>query len=216
MTAQEAECPGVLASQDAGRLRDIRSPAYNLAIWQRGPFEHESALQAALHAGVALSVDADLDLSRSQCELNAGLPREDLHPAFCQAWRRDVLDLVALYAGIARISSVRLRLETVRGAACRLFHADFLSLRLLCTYAGRGTEYLEESNTNRTGLGKGRNALVVRDPKQVQRLAPNHVGVFKGHTYPGNAGRGIVHRSPPANTRSPRLVLCLDAGHCAD
>jgi Protein of unknown function (DUF1826) len=212
LIAADAKSLGILVAQDAGGLKEIWRPAYNLAIWPRAPFAGEAALRAALRAGVALSIEADLDVSRSLRGLDALLPDAVLNPAFSAAWRKDVLDLVVLYAGLGQTASVRLRLETVRGAACRLFHADYVSLRLLCTYAGRGTEYLDESNADRTGLGQGRNTKVVRDRKQVRRLAANHVGLFKGDAYPGNAGRGVIHRSPPANARMSRLVLCLDAG----
>ncbi len=191
-------------------MKEIWKSDFNLAIWPRAPFDGEGALRAALREGTALSIETGLDLSRTPRGLDPLLPDAGLHPAFAAAWHKDMLDLVVLFAGLAQTTSVRLRLETVRDAACRLFHVDYVSLRLICTYVGRGTEYLEESNTDRSGLGKGRNTAVVRDRRQVRRLAANHVGLFKGLGYPGNASRGIVHRSPPASMSAPRLVLCLD------
>jgi hypothetical protein len=47
---------------------------------------------------------------------------------------------------------------------------------------------------------------------QPNRLAPFQVAVLKGERFPGNAGRGLVHRSPPiAGTNTVRVLLCIDA-----
>jgi hypothetical protein len=54
---------------------------------------------------------------------------------------------------------------------------------------------------------------LMQDAKTVLsgRLAPFWVGILKGERYPGNAGRGQVHRSPPvADGVPPRLLFCLD------
>ncbi len=42
-------------------------------------------------------------------------------------------------------------------------------------------------------------------------IAPFWVGILKGSKYPGSAGQGLVHRSPPiAESGQTRVVFCLD------
>lgn len=116
----------------------------------------------------------------------------------------------------ARMCSARL--EVVTRDACRRFHHDFVSLRLLCTYAGPGTEWLEASNVDATALGalggdpEQANQRIVRDRSRVLRAEAMDVLWLKGASYPGHSGIGAVHRSPSAaSLGTPRLVLKLDA-----
>ncbi|WP_280109885.1 DUF1826 domain-containing protein [Azospirillum sp. B506] len=42
-------------------------------------------------------------------------------------------------------------------------------------------------------------------------MSAGDVALLKGEGWPGNRGRGLVHRSPPAApSGAPRLLLCLD------
>ncbi len=91
-------------------------------------------------------------------------------------------------------ATLRLRLEHVADDACRKFHVDAVRLRLLCTYAGLGTEWIDPAG-------------------QVQRMPLMQAGLFKGAAYPDAAPR-VLHRSPPVSHRPPgrrsRLLLCID------
>jgi len=130
-------------------------------------------------------------------------------------------DVAALARGFCSALDARMcsaRLEVVTRDACRRFHHDFVSLRLLCTYAGPGTEWLEASNVNTSALGmlggdpEQANHRIVRDPKCVLRAEAMDVLWLKGASYPGHSGIGAVHRSPSAGSLgTPRLVLKLDA-----
>lgn len=111
----------------------------------------------------------------------------------------------------------RVRFERVEDDGCALFHADSLNLRLLCTYAGPGTEWLENSNTRRHELGlRSRtldeaNADIVVDPSRIRRLAPWHVAIFSGRSRPGAEDNALIHRSAPVlSANTPRLRLCID------
>jgi hypothetical protein len=46
------------------------------------------------------------------------------------------------------------------------------------------------------------------DIRRVPRFA---AALFRGES--AGAGRGVVHRSPPASRRRPRLVLVIEAAH---
>jgi hypothetical protein len=95
---------------------------------------------------------------------------------------------------------------------CPLFHVDSLSLRLIVTLHGPGTEWLANEDVNRKRLGKGSNHKVIRDEALIQELKTFQVGLLKGEEYPGNFGRGLVHRSPPLSpSDESRWIFRLDS-----
>ena len=67
----------------------------------------------------------------------------------------DILRLATLFEATTKSDNIKLQLEIVTTDMCRLFHADYYRQRLLCTYLGPGTEWLDHSNVNRNALGKG-------------------------------------------------------------
>jgi len=114
---------------------------------------------------------------------------------------------------------VRVRLERVAGAGCRYFHVDYVALRLLTTYAGAGTEWAPSSRVDRRALGRARpgastaavNRAIVKHAGDVRVVPTGWVAVTKGEGFPGNAGHGLVHRSPPIRgEEEARLCLAID------
>lgn len=56
---------------------------------------------------------------------------------------------------------------------------------------------------------------VLRDGATMQRAEPGSVVLLKGHSWPGNEGRGAIHRSPPIEkVGERRLLLKLDTPRC--
>ena len=115
-------------------------------------------------------------------------------PFFPWALCLDVRRLALCFAKATGETKVRLRLEHVTDDACRKFHVDQVSFRLLCTYVGPGTEWIDDSGI-------------------VRHMWPMEVGLFKGARVPGGGPR-VLHRSPPMTRLAPkrrsRLVLCID------
>ena len=104
-----------------------------------------------------------------------------------------------------------LRLKTTESDDCRRFHVDRTRLRLLCTYQGPGTEWLTDAQVDRAAQRSGApNEDIVRFGHP-SCFRPFWVGVMKGDAYSNNAGRGLVHRSPPiAGSGQARVLFCLD------
>jgi Protein of unknown function (DUF1826) len=107
----------------------------------------------------------------------------------------DFRRLAARFATVAASPVVRMRPEHVIDDSCRKFHVDAVGLRLLCTYAGPGTERIDPGG-------------------KLRHMATMEVAIFKGSAYTG-AGPRVLHRSPPLSTgrfvRDSRVVRCIDA-----
>jgi hypothetical protein len=135
-----------------------------------------------------------------------------------QAWGRDIVRCVRAFAKITGSSQVRTRLETVADYGCEKFHVNRVFLRLLCTYTGAGTQWVDNYHVQRSELGMRStssiaqaNRHIVSDPEAIQTIATGAVAMLKGESYPGNQGAGIVHRSHPIYAGEEiRLRLCLD------
>jgi hypothetical protein len=207
------DCATVITAAEPAGLAAIHRSSVNLALWIRR-LPAALADDAAWTAAEPFSSEHRIEIGPINMRRRitpfldaAGLPPRPSRPLLAS----DMARLVRLFAALSGFSQINLRLELLDHDACRLFHCDRKSLRLLCTYYGPGTEWLPEDAVDRRALGGGCNRAICRDPKRIQRLAAGTVGLFKGEAHPGNAGRGIVHRSPPiAREGLRRLVLCLD------
>ncbi len=185
-------CTHVHRSHDADDLAAILDPAITLAIWER-----PSALPVGSLAGFeTIQMTAAVDHAGTM--LTAAFA---LRPA--AVWHADVAaDVAALvtrFAAIMALSHVVIRLERVTGDACKRWHADYVDVRLICTYRGAGTQWIERS----TAAGE---ASVIETQRSLEVGA---VGLFKGRVLAGE--QAILHRSPPiAGTGEERLLLVLD------
>jgi hypothetical protein len=119
--------------------------------------------------------------------------------------------LVDLFATLTDAQTVGVRMMATMQRECPRFHVDRVGLRLLCTWVGEGTQWLAHEDVVRERLGHqpGGWGEVKKSRAKVQRMEPFAVGVLKGEGWPGNVGRGAVHRSPAPATR--RVLVSLDA-----
>lgn len=123
---------------------------------------------------------------------------------------------VEVLADLTGCECVGVRLIRVEEAMCPRFHVDRVALRVVCTYLGLGTEYVASEHVERRLLGhaaggrpdEGSGLLLA--PGRTLAASPGDVVLLKGEVWPGNAGRGAVHRSPLASRQAPRLVMTLD------
>ena len=117
----------------------------------------------------------------------------------------DIENLVFTYANITASSLIDVRLERVNNNACWKFHRDFVDTRLVTTYLGPTTEWVQPAHA----------AQALREQKRFQGpmedIALHNVAIFKGNDSSTQSDSGIVHRSPPiSGTGYTRLLLCLN------
>ena len=133
----------------------------------------------------------------AQAEHVAGLLPEE-----CAPWLRlDIANLARSFAARTGCSEMEVRLERVDDDACSRFHRDHVSLRLLCTYRGPGTQWVPGAEAEQ--------ALREQQGFQgtIHEMPRFSVGIFEGRNH---ASGGVLHRSPPIlGTNVTRLLLCL-------
>lgn len=177
-----------LGSGDPARLHAILRPEIGLAIWWRAPPVVPSAALAAFR-----SIRLEADVTEAHGAVLAALARQRR-----RAWHAPVAVDIALlgrrFAALMGIDRIEIRLEAVRGNACWKFHADDVTVRLITTYVGPGTEWMLR-DTGPAG--------------KVHQLAPGDIGLFKGRAWAPDMP--VLHRSPPIEgSGDVRLLLVID------
>ncbi|TNE51685.1 MAG: DUF1826 domain-containing protein [Deltaproteobacteria bacterium] len=196
---------GVRLCTSRDELRQIHEPGVEVVLWLR---EHPPELVSYLNA---------LDIAsqkRSHFRVEPGQLREQLHqrlqplstqPEPYKQWLNDIQDLVNEYQQLVENPTPRVRLDFIHNNACQRFHRDNMTIRLITTYIGPGTEWLLADHLT---VGSQRtDEYAQADIQHVPRFA---VGLFKGMQHPNNQPT-VFHRSPPiAGQNTHRFVLCLD------
>ncbi|MFN3840613.1 MAG: DUF1826 domain-containing protein [Cyclobacteriaceae bacterium] len=203
----------VLRVDDSTAWFDIKKPRYNLAIMSRKASGLlESAVQELMHSSFS-GIDMVLEQPKNWPEaivLLVGCKTTSnwikLEPLV-----NDISMCCELFVTITGAQTVRLSLKVITTDACRKFHIDGYTYRLLCSYYGPGTEWVYNENVNRKYLGLGENNQIIKDWSAIQRINTFDIAILKGELPHQRNGKGIVHRSPPIqHTNDKRLVLRID------
>jgi len=194
-----AEQPiGVSIVRDARGLESFRDPACAAAIWHREVpsqiMDWLEGLDADVlpNARVVLPVGMVKYAVEQHCDIS-GMPEGPDRDWLID----DVEALTQKFAALMGAEYVRLRLQAITTNACRKFHIDAITCRLLCTYRGSGTQYGTSSNGE--------------DPDRIFDAPKGAAVMLRGSLWPTEPAAGLLHRSPPIEgTGETRLVLVLD------
>ena len=187
-------------------LTEILADDVNLATWQRRlPAQVEDFAGLLLSQGQLLADERVVEVNEQQVPVLPGLLKEasDLHGY--EGFVADVVWLVEAFTCLLGARRIGLRLRVLEGAMCPRFHVDHVPLRLLSTYAGAGSEWLEEGRLDRSRL-----QFEPPPVDNIQRLVAGEVALLKGERWLGNEGGGLIHRSPPTPAGERRMLLSLD------
>jgi hypothetical protein len=106
--------------------------------------------------------------------------------------------------------AVGLRLARVGRVMCPGWHVDRVSIRLVCTYQGPGTQWLDDQDVDRRDFQsrqRGEGVFI--------QAIPGEVTLLKGALWQGNDAFGAVHRSPGLGSpASLRTLVTLDPLWC--
>lgn len=183
---------------DADGLSALSRPEIAAAIWTR---RLAPALQAwidglspeRLPSGRAILRPRDVDNTLHElCEI-AQTPCDPERDLLIE----DAATLARTFTDLTGAQYLRLRFDIVDNDACRKFHIDTVTARLICTYRGPGTQY---------GL-----AMNGSDPDRVFSVPTGSPICLKGKLWPGLSRSELVHRSPPIDgTGETRSLFVID------
>ena len=111
--------------------------------------------------------------------------------------QNDIVALAEIFADLMEAPFLRVRLQAVATNACRKFHVDALTARLVCTYRGTGTQY--------------GTSVRDQDPGRVFTVQTGAPILLRGTQWSETPPSGLRHRSPPIEeSGETRLLLVLD------
>jgi hypothetical protein len=190
--------PGHRCADTPDILARIGEEDCNLAIWRRPPPGDFAALvqgspRDLRFESTPAAVEAELLAQLAAGGFAGGAQAHALLAA-------DVTQLAGLFCAALDLARFELRLEVVRSDSCRKFHADYVTARLITTYVGEGTDWLDEAESARLRAGE--------EPRRINRMGTFDVGLFKGRLA---TDWPAIHRSPPiAASGGVRLLLVLN------
>lgn len=207
--------PRSIIVHELSDLAAIFTPEIAVAVCSRAPLEGVDAYLAT----VVLAEERVLRarVTSSLPDLEEVFPER---PGFERAratMRGEIAFLAELYRDLFDADELGLRFTSTSRATCPRFHVDRIGVRMTCTYGGPGTEWIDDPHVDRAKLGHAAGGLpddtsgILRPGAIVQRMKPFDVGLLKGEAWPGNEGRGAVHRSPLPPPETRRLLVTVDA-----
>ncbi len=206
---------GLSQSTDPAVFTSLYDSEINLCVWQRELADEvtqysEYLLQQYPHA-------TEIRLSATLKELGQALEKQLPAHIQRQAFIDNVIILADMLICLLGAKAVGLRLCVTGTATCPRFHVDKLGCRLITTYSGPATEWLENADIDRSKLGPGAEGKadcesgLYSQESAIYQLSHGDVALLKGELWPGNHKRGIVHRSPTIPTGLKRLFVTMDA-----
>ena len=192
------QCVGVCLASSPKGLASIKDAGCSAAIWKREP--------AAKFQNWIDGLDP-VDLPRARMMLRAEMVRDamtdlvDAHALpHCDERTMlidDIAALAAMFSNIMDSRYLRMRLDVIETNACRKFHIDAVTARLICTYRGHATQY--------------GNVATGAEPKDIYGVPTGSRIILRGTSWPSTSKPGLLHRSPPIEgSGETRLVLVLD------
>ncbi|CAH6949666.1 Succinylglutamate desuccinylase [Vibrio chagasii] len=211
---QEGRNPSCSAASSPTVLADIYQDDINVAIWQRN---FDESLVAEINEFIAANPNFSKSVSVSPANAFDKLEFATDGKA-SKALLENMAELVDMFCCLFELEEVGLRLAVLNKAMCPRFHFDQVPCRLVTTYHGIATQWLENGAVDRSKLGRGSNGQpdsasgLYNDESDIQQMAVGDVALLKGERWSGNENRGLVHRSPVTSPEEPRLLLTIDFG----
>ena len=202
---------------NANILPHIYDQNTNIVIWQR---DLEQVLTNAVNTLISTNAIKPLELAVSPDDafdkLVTALKPDDNNRDETHALCKDIALLVEMFCCLFDLKRAGLRLKILDKPMCPRFHVDKIPCRLVTTYQGVATQWLNHSDVDRSKLGTGNlgkpdeESGLFKSLNNINQLKQGDVALLKGEYWDENEGAGLVHRSPPVAANEQRLLLTLD------
>ncbi|MGD2119686.1 MAG: DUF1826 domain-containing protein [Chromatiales bacterium] len=181
-------------------LVEIFDPAVQVCTWKRDIDPAITTYLASLdHSGMQQTLET---LSATDEPRLDNLPEGSGRTAL----RKDIAFLREILCELLGCQAVGLRVARLRHAMCPGWHLDQTGMRLVCTYQGPGTQWLEQQGIDVSNLGHGTNGN-----RHCIEATPGEIVLLKGNRWQDNERFGAIHRSPePTADAAVRTLVTLD------
>ena len=185
-------------ADDADALRSIRDENVAIAVWERDAISAISNLPLESIKGIRFQAPLGELPNCLETKLDAAGIKKSMARNMLIT---DVAMLANRFADVMELTAVDVRLEHVTNNACKKFHGDYVTARLICTYVGPGTQWLDGKDAADCDCG---------EPHDFHQMATGDVAILKGRLWSENYP--AIHRSPPIEASGQeRLVLVINA-----
>ncbi|MBL4631613.1 MAG: DUF1826 domain-containing protein [Paraglaciecola sp.] len=202
-----------VCSSEPSILTDIYDESVNLALWQRH-------LSNEVKVDVTKFINTAAQLDRSTF-IRAHHIEDDVRDALRATTLGDVFisntsELLDMFCTLFDLDQVGFRIRLLALPMCPRFHIDRVPCRLVSTFSGQGTQWLDSNNIDRSKLGHGSKGLDDSDSglypsdANIKSATAGDVVLLKGSAWLGNENTAVVHRSPPCRSGEKRLLMTLD------
>lgn len=175
-------------------IRRINEPGNDILVVHRSPPVDFSQLVAGATVGEVrfkmTARGAAGKIARGLACLNMTLPGRHR-----ELLAEDIFGLVCGMLITFEWPRVEVRLDVADVQSCPKFHCDNVSVRLVTTYTGPGTDYVARSS-----------------PQAIHQATAGELVFLKGHRHPTHSDQ-ILHRSPEVCPGNRRFTVAID---CAD
>jgi hypothetical protein len=200
-------------TNDPAELIHIFHPFTQIALWCRNV---NRSIEAYLHNGLANNLFGSGFRTIIHSPYTLAL---DLLPDLPgrKVLLEDIRLIAEIYADLLGCDEIALRLEVLDHVMCPRFHVDRTGIRLVCTYHGAGTEWVNDESVDRSKLGPGYVGLpgessgLFDERTTIESANRFDLVLFKGSLWQENSHRGSIHRSPAVSSGERRILLVMDA-----
>lgn len=196
----------VLESLDLETLTRFQSLKCQLALVKREPINGSKTFFSKLMKTtftVVGQVYKESNVEDINFILEEDIPSKLQNDPFYSLWVNDMAYVCNVFCDIVGEDAIDFCLGTHRG--CPRYHIDNVPIRLLVTYAGRGTEWLPDAAADRQAFEDGMpNKLILKDPSALRFVDGWDVAIFRG------GSKGLLHRTPDAALNGTSILMRLD------
>lgn len=196
----------IFFAQNVADLKDFGTRAEQLAIVPRqapcgaGKLFNELMQKSFTTAGYVRKAHAVKDIHDI---VEICMPQALQCKGAYQDWIEDMAEICEVFCDTQGTDAICFWLGTQRG--CRRYHVDNVPMRLLVTYAGKGTEWLLDDVADRDAFAQGApNEKIVKNASQLKAMQQFDVAVFRG------GPQGLLHRTPDAALEGASILMRLD------
>lgn len=212
LNSEESYPEHVIAGESLSSLMGLHRPEVNLGILKRDlPYGLKGVFQRLWGREQPLTLRSNVkgDFEKNYQAAFAFLLESDSKDS---RWLfEDIFSLALRFSILSRASYLDIQLEIVSTNQCKKFHVDNTGLRLISTYVGPSTHWIENELIDRSRIGDDCYDAELKASVAVRQMKTGEVAILKGDAYPENRGNGLVHKSPEIESMQVRrLVLRID------